>query len=77
MKSRLLTLDQVAERLQIRKSWFYQRIHSRTLPFRHCKIGQYSAASWKMTWSGSSRSSSQETIGMTSRESRKFDDENL
>ncbi len=41
VKSRLLTLDQVAERLQIRKSWFYQRIHSRTLPFRHCKIGQY------------------------------------
>ena len=40
-KSRLLTLDQVAERLQVRKSWFYQKIHSRTLPFRHCKIGQY------------------------------------
>ena len=40
-KSRLLTLDQVAERLQIRKSWVYQRIHSRTLPFTYCKIGQY------------------------------------
>ena len=41
VKSRLLTLDQVAERLQVRKSWFYQKIHSRTLPFRHCKIGLY------------------------------------
>ena len=41
VKSRLLTLDQAAERLQVRKSWFYQKIHSRTLPFRHCKIGLY------------------------------------
>ena len=41
MKSRLLTLDQVAERLQLKKSWFYQRIHARALPFRYCKIGLY------------------------------------
>ena len=41
MKSRLLTLDQVAERLQVPKSWFYQRIHARALPFRYCKIGMY------------------------------------
>ena len=41
MKSRLLTVKQVAERLQVRKSWIYGKTHDRTLPFRHCKIGGY------------------------------------
>ena len=41
MKSRLLTVKQVAERLQVRKSWIYGKTHARTLPFRHCKIGLY------------------------------------
>ena len=41
MKSRLLTVKQVAERLQVRKSWIYGKTHARTLPFRHCKIGGY------------------------------------
>ena len=41
MKSRLLTVKQVAERLQVPRSWIYGRIHARILPFRHCKIGLY------------------------------------
>ena len=41
MKSRLLTVKQVAERLQVRVSWIYGKTHDRTLPFRHCKIGGY------------------------------------
>jgi excisionase family DNA binding protein len=37
----LLTIDQAAERLRIPKSWFYGRIHARTLPFPHVKVGHY------------------------------------
>jgi excisionase family DNA binding protein len=37
----LLTVDQVAERLQVPKSWLYGRIHARNLPFAHVKVGHY------------------------------------
>jgi excisionase family DNA binding protein len=37
----LLTPDEVTSWLRIPRSWLYQRIHSRSLPFRMVKVGRY------------------------------------
>ena len=40
-EDRLLTTEEVAARLRIRKQWLYQRVHARTLPFAFLKVGAY------------------------------------
>jgi len=37
----LLTVQQVADRLQVRKSWIYNRRHSHSLPFPTIKVGGF------------------------------------
>ena len=39
--SSFLTLDEVAARLRVEKSWIYQHRHAKTLPFPVKKVGQY------------------------------------
>ena len=39
MESRLLTVDQVAEKLQVPKSWIYERTRHNAIPVR--KVGKY------------------------------------
>jgi len=38
---KLLTIQEAAERLRVRPSWFYQKIHGRSLPFLFLKVGMY------------------------------------
>jgi excisionase family DNA binding protein len=38
---RLLTIEETAQALKVKKSWLYARIHAGTLPFPFVKIGHY------------------------------------
>jgi len=37
----LITVQRVAEILEVKKSWIYGRVHAGNLPFQHLKIGTY------------------------------------
>ena len=37
----LLTVDEVAKRLRVRKNWIYSHIYDDTLPFDYVKVGRY------------------------------------
>ena len=37
----LLTVQQVADRLQVRRSWIYNRRHSGSLPFPAIRVGKF------------------------------------
>ena len=41
MMERLLTIEEAAQALKVRKSWLYSRIHAGTLPFSFVKVGHY------------------------------------
>jgi excisionase family DNA binding protein len=37
----LLTIDEACAILKLKRSWFYQHIHAKTLPFDHVKVGHF------------------------------------
>ncbi len=38
---RLLTPEELAETLRVKKSWIYGKVHNDTLPFPHLKVRAY------------------------------------
>jgi excisionase family DNA binding protein len=38
---RLLTIDELAARLKVKKSWVYARIHAKNLPIPVIRVGHY------------------------------------
>jgi len=36
-----LTLDELCQRLKVKRDWVYQRVHAGTLPFKHYKLGGF------------------------------------
>jgi excisionase family DNA binding protein len=35
----LMTLKELTQRLRVKRSWVYDRIHANSLPFKYAKIG--------------------------------------
>ena len=37
----MITVSDVVEMLNVPRSWIYNKVHSKSLPFNHYKVGQY------------------------------------